>query len=52
MKILELRALMSLIKIGRTKDESIRMLQDTYQWFSEGFDMQDLSDARNLLEKK
>jgi tetratricopeptide (TPR) repeat protein len=53
-KMLELRATVSLAQLwartGRT-DEARRLLTQTYDWFSEGFDVPDLRDARALGER-
>jgi class 3 adenylate cyclase/predicted ATPase len=53
-KSLELRAVMSLSRLWQQqgkKDEAHRMLADIYSWFTEGFDTQDLKDAKALLEE-
>jgi len=51
-KSLELRAVMSLARLlpkqGR-KEEARRILDETYGWFTEGFDTADLIEARALL---
>ena len=53
-KSLELRATMSLSRLwqqqGR-KDEARQMLAEIYGWFTEGFDTQDLQEAKALLEE-
>jgi predicted ATPase len=33
------------------KDEARELLQPVYDWFTEGFDTQDLKDAKALLEE-
>jgi predicted ATPase len=33
------------------KEEARRMLAEIYGWFTEGFDMADLKEARALLEE-
>jgi class 3 adenylate cyclase/DNA-binding winged helix-turn-helix (wHTH) protein/predicted ATPase len=51
-KFQELRAVMSLTRLWQMqgKDTAARsMLQETYGWFTEGFDTPDLSSARALL---
>jgi class 3 adenylate cyclase/predicted ATPase len=51
-KSLELRAVMSLSRLWQQqgkKTEAHRMLADTYDWFTEGFDTKDLQEARALL---
>ena len=52
-KSLELRAVMSLARLlqkqGR-KEEALRMLEETFGWFTEGFDTADLIEARALLD--
>jgi len=47
-KSLELRSLMSLYRLAPSVDVRAE-LERTYQWFSEGFDTEDLRDARTLL---
>jgi predicted ATPase len=51
-KMLELRAATSLARLlqkqGRST-EGKKLLADCYAWFSEGFDTQDLQEARGLL---
>jgi predicted ATPase len=53
-KSLELRAAMSLSRLlqrqGR-QEEAQRILRETYDWFTEGFDTPDLQDAKMLLEE-
>jgi class 3 adenylate cyclase/predicted ATPase len=51
LKILELRALMSLIRVSGRKEELMKLLKDTHNWFSEGLDTPDLQKAKNLLEQ-
>ena len=50
----ELRAATSLARLwqrqGR-RDEARALLQPVYDWFTEGFDTQDLKDAKALLEE-
>jgi predicted ATPase len=52
-KSLELRATMSLARLldkqGR-RDEARAMLSQIYGWFTEGFDLLDLKDAKALLD--
>ena len=50
-KTLELRALTSLVRIGGRKKETIKLLSDTYSWFSEGLDTHDLKQAKNLIKQ-
>jgi predicted ATPase/DNA-binding winged helix-turn-helix (wHTH) protein len=53
-KSLELRAAMSLARLIRKqgrKEEALRMLEETYGWFKEGFDTADLIEARALLNE-
>ena len=33
------------------KEEAQRMLEDIYDWFTEGFDTKDLQEAKALLEE-
>jgi predicted ATPase len=53
-KSLELRAAMSLSRLwrqqGKTK-QAHNMLAEIYGWFTEGFDTQDLQEAKALLEE-
>jgi predicted ATPase len=53
-KSLELRASTSLARLwgmqGK-KDEARALLAPIYEWFTEGFDTQDLKDAKALLEE-
>jgi predicted ATPase/class 3 adenylate cyclase len=51
LKSLELRALMSLVRIGRRKKETMTLFRDTYKWFVEGLDTKDLKQAKNLLQE-
>jgi len=49
----ELRAVMSLSRLWRQKgkkDEARQMLAEIYGWFTEGFDTQDLQEAKALLQ--
>src|SRR5262249_53723296 len=51
-KSLELRAVMSLARLGRRLGrtrEMRQLLAETYAWFAEGFDTTDLIEARKLL---
>jgi predicted ATPase len=53
-KSLELRATTSLTRLLASqdkRDEARTMLADIYNWFTEGFDTDDLKDARALLEE-
>jgi len=50
---LELRAVMSLCRLWQRQGkiaEARRLLAETYNWFTEGFDTADLREARALLE--
>jgi DNA-binding winged helix-turn-helix (wHTH) protein len=50
----ELRAAISLARLTRAtkrEDEARSILTATYGWFTEGFDTQDLKDARVLLQR-
>jgi DNA-binding winged helix-turn-helix (wHTH) protein/tetratricopeptide (TPR) repeat protein len=50
----ELRATTSLVRLLRDtnlRDEARAMLAETYNWFTEGFNTQDLKDARGLLNE-
>jgi predicted ATPase len=53
-KSLELRAATSLARLwqqqGKQK-EAHKMLSETYNWFTEGFDTKDLQEAKELLEE-
>jgi len=52
-KLFELRAVVPLARLwqqqGRQR-EAHNMLSDVYSWFTEGFDLPDMKDARALLE--
>jgi predicted ATPase len=51
-KSLELRAVMSLSRLWQQqgkKKEAHKMLAEIYGWFTEGFDTQDLQEAKALL---
>jgi predicted ATPase len=53
-KSLELRAAMSLARLWRAQDrraEARELLAPVYGWFSEGFDLPDLKDAKRLLDE-
>ncbi len=53
-KWFELRAATSLARLRRDqgrRDEARALLQPVYDWFTEGFDTQDLQDAKALLEE-
>ena len=53
-KCLELRAAGSLARLWKHRGkraEARELLQPVYDWFSEGFDTQDLKDARALLQE-
>jgi predicted ATPase len=53
-KLFELRTTTSLARLlakqGR-RDEARSILPDIYNWFTEGFDVPDLIDAKSLLEE-
>jgi predicted ATPase len=53
-KSLELRATVSLARLWQQqgkKEEARQMLAEIYGWFTEGFDTQDLQEARALLDE-
>jgi len=53
-KSLELRAIMSLSRLWQQqgkKAEARQMLAEIYGWFTEGFDIKDLREAKELLEE-
>jgi adenylate cyclase len=54
MRIFELRSTVGLARLlkrqGRS-DEARAMLTDVYNWFTEGFDIADLQDAKKLLDE-
>jgi hypothetical protein len=53
-KILELRAGTSLARLWRhqgKRDEACDLLGPIYDWFTEGFDLLDLKDAKALLDE-
>ena len=50
----ELRAAMSLARLWRDQgkpQQARELLAPVYGWFTEGFDMRDLKEAKLLLEK-
>jgi len=50
----ELRAMVSLARLLRDTnrpDEARTMLSEIYNWFTEGFDLPDLKDAKSLLDE-
>jgi predicted ATPase len=50
--MLELRATVSLARLWRQQGkqaEARRMLDEIYNWFTEGFDTKDLQEAKTLL---
>jgi predicted ATPase len=50
----ELRATMSLARLlaqQARRDEAHSMLAEIYSWFTEGFDIADLKDAKALLDE-
>ena len=64
-KLLELRAVMSLVRLRQQSthatrntqhatrnklDDAHRLLAEVYHWFTEGFETQDLQDAKALLD--
>jgi predicted ATPase len=52
-KSLELRAAISLAKLHQYQDDpknAQKILSETYEWFTEGFDTADLKEAKTLLE--
>jgi predicted ATPase len=49
-KALELRAVTSLVRIAGAKKETLKLLNETYKWFKEGLDTQDLRKANKLLQ--
>ena len=54
-KLPELRATMSLARLlcdTSRRDEGRAMLAQIYNWFTEGFDTADLTDAKALLDRK
>jgi predicted ATPase len=53
-KILELRATVSLARLWveqNRQENALSMLQDIFDWFSEGFDSVDLKAARKLIDE-
>jgi predicted ATPase len=52
-KSLELRATISIARSvsNNQREEARRMLADTYDWFTEGFDTVDLKEAKALLDE-
>jgi predicted ATPase len=50
----ELRAAMSLSRLWQSqgkREEAHQLLAEIYDWFTEGFDMRDLKEAKALLEE-
>ena len=50
----ELRTTVSLARLLRDtkrRDEACTMLTEVYKWFTEGFDLPDLKEAKALLEE-
>ena len=53
-KMLELRAAMSLARLWRDqgkRQQARKLLAPVYEWFTEGFDMRDLKEAKALLDE-
>jgi predicted ATPase len=53
-RLFELRTAMSLARLWRTQGkqaEARNTLKEVYDWFTEGFDLADLKEARALLEE-
>jgi predicted ATPase len=53
-KLFELRATTSLARLLKQqgkRDEAREMLAEIYGWFTEGFELADLKDAKALLEE-
>jgi tetratricopeptide (TPR) repeat protein len=53
-KLFELRAAVSLARLWSEqgkRSEARELLAPTYEWFTEGFDMRDLKEAKALLDK-
>ena len=53
-KSLELRAAMSMSRLRQKqekKDDALKLLQEIYDWFTEGFDTGDLKEAKALLDE-
>jgi len=53
-KLFELRAVMSLSRLWQKQgkqEEARQMLAEIYNWFTEGFDTQDLKETKTLLEE-
>jgi predicted ATPase len=51
---LELRAALSLARMWQKQGKKVaarKRLAEIYGWFTEGFDTQDLEEARTLLEE-
>ncbi|MDT8381598.1 MAG: BTAD domain-containing putative transcriptional regulator [Brevefilum sp.] len=52
-KLWELRAAMSIADILSSQNQTVearKILNETYQWFTEGFNTRDLKEAQNLLD--
>ena len=53
-KLFELQATIGLARLWysqRQKKQAYKLLSDIYNWFTEGFDMKDLQEAKELLEE-
>jgi predicted ATPase len=53
-RLFELRATISLARLLRDtnrRDEARTLLGEIYNWFTEGFDLPDLNEAKELLEE-
>ncbi len=53
-KLLELRAATSLARLWASQsriEDAVGVLADVYAWFTEGFEIADLRDARTLLDE-
>ncbi len=54
MQLTALRAATSLARLLRDqgqRDQALEVLAPVYEWFTEGFDTQDLKNAKALLEE-
>ena len=54
MKSLELRSTTSLVRLWQSQGKTSaahNLLAPVYNWFTEGFDMMDLQDAKALLKQ-
>jgi class 3 adenylate cyclase/predicted ATPase len=52
LKALELRAIMSLVRISKANKDMLKLLKDLSSWFQEGLESHDLKAAGELLQQR